>query len=36
MSQVDYDKLDDVPSQSDGISEILSDDWNLYVRDNFS
>ena len=36
MSQVDYDKLDDVPSQSDGISEILADDWNLYVRDNFS
>jgi len=27
--------MDGVPTQTEGVSEILADDWNTYVRDNF-
>ena len=30
-----YDNLDSVPSQSPGVTEVLAEDWNTYVRDNF-
>lgn len=30
-----YANLDGVPSQSEGVSEVLASDWNTYVRDNF-
>lgn len=30
-----YENMDSVPTQTSGVSEILADDWNTYVRDNF-
>lgn len=30
-----YANLDGVPSQSPGVTEVLAEDWNTYVRDNF-
>lgn len=30
-----YANLDSVPSQSPGVTEVLAEDWNTYVRDNF-
>jgi len=30
-----YANLDGVPSQSPGVTEVLAEDWNVYVRDNF-
>jgi len=32
---VSYANMDGVPTQTEGVSEILADDWNTYVRDNF-
>lgn len=30
-----YASMDGVPTQSEGVSEVLAADWNTYVRDNF-
>ena len=30
-----YANMDGVPTQTEGVSEILASDWNAYVRDNF-
>lgn len=30
-----YANMDGVPTQTAGTSELLADDWNTYVRDNF-
>jgi microcystin-dependent protein len=32
---VSYANMDGVPTQSEGVSEILASDWNTFVRDNF-